>query len=95
MAQSGQEGNIPPTPVYTDKLETLLRSKTIRFNSNWWRDINTQTRNFYISKNMNLSTKIEYGTVCKLIQQKFPKIPLDLFRKKLSQNFRDYRKNLE
>ncbi|CAG7720670.1 unnamed protein product, partial [Allacma fusca] len=28
MEQSGQqEGNIPPTPVYTDKLETLLRSK--------------------------------------------------------------------
>ncbi|CAG7830123.1 unnamed protein product, partial [Allacma fusca] len=44
---------------------------------------------------MNLSTKNEYGTVCKLIQQKFPKIPLDLFRKKLSQNVRDYRKNLE
>ncbi|CAG7730744.1 unnamed protein product, partial [Allacma fusca] len=44
---------------------------------------------------MNLSTKNEYGTVCKLIQKKFPKIPLDLFRKKLSQNVRDYRKNLE
>ncbi|CAG7720121.1 unnamed protein product, partial [Allacma fusca] len=84
----------PPLPVYTEKLETLLKSKTLSFNEKWWRDLNVQTRNFYVSKEMILSNPVDYRRVCGQIQKKYPKIPLDCFRKKLSQNFQDYRKTL-
>ncbi|CAG7819543.1 unnamed protein product [Allacma fusca] len=84
----------PPLPTYTEKLETLLKSKTIAFNDKWWRDLNIQTRNFYVSKDIILSNPNDYRRVCGLIQKKFPKIPVEIFRKKLSQNFQDYRKTL-
>ncbi|CAG7667456.1 unnamed protein product [Allacma fusca] len=80
-------------PTLNDELKAFVncREKLLETRSNLWNDLISKIRNAFTTKGVILNNQREYKLLLGYISEAYPKIPLDVFNRKIRKAFGNYR----